>query len=77
MYNVIFEEMGIDIVKGTIGHGADKEAITWCKDDLLSRPYVLWYNSLNHYKELYGYTSSHKTEHQSDGSVGIFPIINS
>ena len=28
----------------------------------------------NHYKELYGYTS--KTEHKSNGAVGIFPILN-
>jgi len=74
MYNVIFDEMATDIVKGVIGHGASEEAAVWCKDDLLKRPYVLWYHALNHYKELYGYTS--KTEHKSNGAVGIFPILN-
>jgi len=70
MYNVIFDEMATDIIKGVIGNGASEEAVMWCKDDLLKRPYVLWYHSLNHYKELYGYT-------KADGSIGIFPILNS
>lgn len=74
LVNMLTDDIATDLVKGTIGHGASKEAIQQCKEDMLKRPYVLWYSCLNHYKELFGYTS--KEDEKPIGFVGLFPILN-
>lgn len=45
-----------EVVIGTIGPGASDNAKEWCINDLRNQQYKLWYHSLNHYKEIYGYT---------------------
>jgi len=47
----------IPIVIGVIGRGAKQEAIDYCVEDLKEHEFEMWANSLNFYKELYGYTA--------------------
>ena len=44
------------MIIGTIGPGASEEDIEWCMNDLLERHPTLWRISLNHYRDLWGYT---------------------
>ena len=47
----------VPIVIGVIGRGATQEAIDYCVNDLMEHGFEMWANSLNFYKELYGYTA--------------------
>lgn len=53
---LFLNEMIDEVVIGTIGPGASDNAKEWCINDLRNQQYKLWYHSLNHYKEIYGYT---------------------
>ena len=74
LVNMLTDDIARNIIQGTIGLGAGKDVIQQCTEDMLKRPYVLWYSCLNHYKEIYGYT--HKKDEKPIGFVGLFPILN-
>ena len=63
------DEMLKEVVVGTIGPGANQVAIEWCIKDLADQHYRLWHFSLNHYRNIYGYTQ--KT---NDAQIGLFPV---
>ena len=63
-------DMAKEVVIGTIVPGANQVAIEWCIKDLLEHNYRLWHWSLNHYRNIYGYTQS------TDVKVGLFPVLN-
>ena len=46
-----------DVIIGIIGPGASEKNIVWCIDDLMEQPPRLWHISLNHYRDLWGYTT--------------------
>ena len=58
----------VPIVIGVIGRGAKQEAIDYCVKDLMEHPFEWWANSLNFYRELYGYTAD-PNECKSCGQV--------
>ena len=62
-FNIKFDTAE-DMVKGVIGLHAKLEDIEWCLDDLRRHPALMWWTCLNHYRELYGWTSVKKEEHQ-------------
>jgi len=54
--NVSTGALARDIIIGTIGPGASELDIVWCINDLMERHPKLWHVSLNHYRDLWGYT---------------------
>mgnify|MGYP003328026679 CR=1 FL=1 len=67
-------DMAKEVVIGTIGPGANQVAVEWCVKDLLEQPYKLWHFSLNHYRNIYGY--SQEKEVSQNITVGLFPVLN-
>ena len=63
-------DMAREVVIGTIGPDATNAAIEWCVKDLLEHPYKLWHFSLNHYRNIYGYSINPEVK------VGLFPVVN-
>ena len=62
-FNIKFDTTE-DMVKGVIGLHAKVEDIEWCLDDLRRHPALMWWGCMNHYKELYGWSSAKKEEYK-------------
>tara|TARA_R110002020_G_scaffold460890_1_gene679615 strand:+ start:8 stop:229 length:222 start_codon:yes stop_codon:yes gene_type:complete len=70
---LFLNEMIDQVVIGTIGPGASDYAKEWCANDLRDKHYKLWHFSLNHYREIYGYTRAVDTK---NAQIGLFPVVN-